>query len=250
MEELKPEDKNWFKHWFNSPFYTDVYSHRNNVDARKTVDFIIDKLKLNKDQFILDAACGIGRHSNLLGAYGYNVISFDLSLNLLKMAKKNCSANSNVKFINSDIRDTYFKINFDLVLNLFTSFGYFDSDEENFRFFKNIYCNLKDTGLLLFDYLNPNYLFRNLTVNSKRNIKDISVEEYRYFENGRINKNIKLAFGDKEFKYHESVKLYSFDELISNFSRIGFKLSNSFGSYQFDKFEESESERIILLLKK
>jgi len=79
----------WFKDWFASKDYLEVYKHRNMQDADSVIHLILENIKLNKNSKILDAACGAGRHSFLLKKLGYQVVGFDLSKTLLYVAREN-----------------------------------------------------------------------------------------------------------------------------------------------------------------
>ena len=122
----------WFKDWFNTSEYLNVYKHRNEEDAEFHIQLILDNVPLDPEAEILDMACGAGRHSIILARKKFNVTGVDLSENLLSVAKQTAeNENLKINFIQSDIRSFKTQKKFDLVLNLFTSFGYFETDEES-----------------------------------------------------------------------------------------------------------------------
>ena len=126
------KDRDWFKDWFASEEYLTVYNHRDSEDAEQLSDLIIETIKPNTGAWILDAACGAGRHGLYFSSKGYNVFGFDLSNNLLLKAKSEARLRKlNINLVQADIRKVCFKKRFFAVLNLFTSFGYFETDEEN-----------------------------------------------------------------------------------------------------------------------
>lgn len=237
--------KEWFKDWFASEFYLKVYKHRNNLEAESFLQFIIDDLKIEKCSRILDAACGAGRHLAFLQKKGFNAFGFDLSLPLLKVAKREIENNT---IINMDIRTVAFKQQFDYVFNLFTSFGYFETDDENFKFFVKIKDYLKHRGVIVFDYFNTDYLKKNLVQNSCKVIDDIKITETRNISSGRVNKIITLNNGIEEKSYVESVKLYSYFQLMENFEKLGYRIINKYGNYNGENFNIEKSERLILYL--
>ncbi len=241
--------KDWFKEWFNSDLYLKVYNHRGSEDAEKLVDLILSFINPVKQSKILDSACGVGRHSNYLAEKGFNVFGFDLSKNLLLEASERAKEkNLNVKYLLTDIRTACFKTKFDIILNMFTSFGYFENDEENFCFFRNAKSFLKDDGYLVIDYFNPIYLRSNLVVNSHKLFNDILIDEHRLFEGNRIKKKINIKNENDVFEFEESVALYEFCELKSRFEEMNFKILKTFGDYSGHDFVEEKSERIILIL--
>jgi len=241
----------WFKDWFSSKYYLDVYNHRNEKDADEIVNLILSQIKLKQNSNILDAACGVGRHAVKFAERNFNVTAFDLSTNLLEIGKK-CSDDRNLKinFIVSDLRNFWINKKFDLVVNLFTSFGYFESDEENFSFIKNSYQMLNPYGYYVFDYLNKEYLIKNIVPFSEKNIDGKSIREFRKIENERVIKEIKIVNNEEEIKFSESVRLYSYAELLQNFTQIGFKVFKTFGNYFGEKFNEKESNRCIIIFQK
>ena len=119
--------KEWFKDWFNTEEYLNVYRHRNEQDAKELIELILENINIHLGCNILDLACGAGRHSILFAQRGYKVSAVDLSKNLLKVALDAAiKAKVKINFIKADLRNLCIKPKFDLVVNLFTSFGYFD----------------------------------------------------------------------------------------------------------------------------
>ena len=181
-------NKNWYEHWFASEDYLDVYQHRNDEDSEKVVKLILSNIELNEDANILDAACGAGRHAINFAKKGFNVVGFDLSRTLLEIARKESEGlNLELSLKYGDLRTFYSEQKFDLIVSLFTSFGYFDSDEENFIFIYNAYNMLKTGGYYVLDYLNKNYLENNLIKNTVKTFEDKKIVENRKIIDGRVN---------------------------------------------------------------
>ena len=241
----------WFKDWFSSEEYNLVYLHRDDNDARKLLDLILKTTRLNKSSLILDGPCGAGRHLNYLNRLGFNVVGFDLSKPFLIQAKNNALAlGFNPSLIRADIRDVYFKREFDAVLNLFTSFGYFMSDEENFSYPRNAYSFLKKDGFFVLDYINKNYLTQNLVPSSLKKINSYTIEEKREIKEGRVIKTIKISGTNKSKEFYESVQLYSKDFILERFLSFGYSVLRIFGDYNGSEYNETTSERLIIIFKK
>ncbi|MBI9073416.1 MAG: class I SAM-dependent methyltransferase [Melioribacteraceae bacterium] len=239
--------KEWFKDWFASEEYLSVYQHRNESDAKIFFDLIFDNIQISEKAKVLDAACGAGRHAREFYKKGYNVFAFDLSKTLLNIASK---YDDNINYFNCDIRNVPVKkLSFNLIVNIFTSFGYFETDEENFRFINNAYELLKDNGYFVFDYLNKDYVEQNLVPKSERMINEKKIIERRSIKNGRVHKDIIISDGIDKSEFFESVMLYSKDQLVNEFEKIGFKIKHVFGSYSGDTFN-SKSDRVILICSK
>ncbi len=241
----------WFKDWFASKDYLDVYSHRDSSDADNLLNLILNNLKLENNTRILDAACGAGRHSIKLAEKGFKITAFDLSESLLEIAKNEAkNKNLQIDFINSDLRKFETNKKFDVVLSLFTSFGYFDTDEENFLFIKKAYNFLIKDGYYIIDFFNSEYVRNNLVSFSVKVINDKEIIEKRSIEKERVVKKIKIIGENREQNYVESVKLYSYNELVSNFKKIGFNEIQTFGNYSGEKFDQASSKRCIIFFQK
>ena len=147
----------WFKDWFASEDYLKVYNHRDSKDAQNLSNLIIKTINPQPKDFILDAACGAGRHGLYFAHKGYNVVGFDLSRTLLHKAREDAKSMGIIpNLVQADIRRVYFKQKFFAVLNLFTSFGYFETDEENFLFVEHSTKFLERNGFYILDYFNKN----------------------------------------------------------------------------------------------
>ena len=241
----------WFKDWFNTSEYLNVYKHRNEEDAEFHIQLILDNVPLDPEAEILDMACGAGRHSIILARKKINVTGVDLSENLLSVAKQTAeNENLKINFIQSDIRNFKTQKKFDLVLNLFTSLGYFETDEENFSVLKKAYDFLKPNRFFVLDYFNVEFLKKNLVELSKDKIGNEEIIQKRKIENGRVVKQISILANGKKRNYEESVKMYSDTELIDELRKIGFEIVKTFGDFLGSKFNKLESERLILICKK
>ncbi|MBN1301038.1 MAG: class I SAM-dependent methyltransferase [Melioribacteraceae bacterium] len=243
--------KEWFKKWFSSDEYLSVYSHRNEKDAQDIIRLITKTLKLKENANILDAACGAGRHSILLAEKGYNLTAFDLSRNLLKIAAENAlDLGVNINFICSDLRYASFRRKFDLILNMFTSFGYFDNDDENFSFFNNSKYFLSFNGYIVLDYFNEKFLKNNLVAFNEKKINGKIIKETRSIVDTRVVKKIAIEYDGKDHIFYETVKMYKVEHLENTFTNMGFKIENLFGDYKGNVFDQNNSERLIMFLKK
>ncbi len=243
--------QNWFKEWFGSEEYLNVYNHRDDEDAEIFLNSILKRIEIPERAEVLDAACGAGRHSIMLAKKGFSVTAFDLSEGLLKVARNRAmEENLDIDFIHSDIRSFSSQKTFDLVLNIFTSFGYFESDEENFSFFDKLNDLLKDGGYFVFDFLNKNFVEENLIPSSDKWINGKHISENRKIENGRVVKKITIESGSETNDYFESVKLYSSIEIINRLKENKLNIVEVLGNYEGDSYNEYESERLIILAKK
>lgn len=240
--------KDWFKDWFASGEYHKVYKHRDSKDAVLFWDTFSSRFNINSDAFILDAACGPGRYFNMLLEKNFKVAGFDLAMPLLKIARSHKPDNiENPMLFRADLREAAFRVKFDLILNMFTSFGYFESDEDNFRFITNCREYLTDNGIFVLDYMNETLVRNNLVPHSEKMIGDKKVVEERSINNGRVEKIINIYSGDDKTSFMESVKLYNKEELVSAITKPGYSIKEIWGSYAGEDFDRKTSERLIIL---
>jgi SAM-dependent methyltransferase len=247
-------DNHWYKTWFSNKFYLQLYKHRDTEDARNLINLIQRTVKLPADSKALDICCGAGRHSIELAKRGFNVTGFDLSAFLISEAKKELKRlkekNLNVKFLIKDMRNFDFKNSFHIAVNLFTSFGYFDNDSENFLIFENVSSSLRKNGFFVFDFLNGIYLKKNLIKSSKGKIGDNTVIQKRRIENNFVIKDIIIKSGLNEYRHSERLKLYELKELQIAFGNNRLRIENVFGDYFGNKYDLNKSARLIIFAKK
>jgi SAM-dependent methyltransferase len=240
----------WYREWFNDLDYLTLYQHRDESEAEQIINLIRAKIDLMPGSKILDLACGNGRHSIQLSKLGFKVTGLDLSETLLNIAKNNAISNNlNIDFVLGDMRHLNFENEFDMVVNLFTSFGYFSSDEENLKVIHNIHKALKPNGRFFIDYLNKDFLIRTLEPESVLETNGLTIIQKRKIENNRVLKDIIIRKKDKETIYNEAVTLYSLKDFTLFFDKAGLTLENTFGDYDGSPFSSSSS-RLVLTGKK
>jgi 2-polyprenyl-3-methyl-5-hydroxy-6-metoxy-1,4-benzoquinol methylase len=117
------------------------------MEANELVQLVINNIAIPKVKTVLDMAAGSGRHAVIFAKSGFNVTAVDLSENLLSIGKKYAEyENVNIEFVHSDIRQFNPNIKYHLILNLFTSMGYFEKDEENYFILRKAYELLENNG--------------------------------------------------------------------------------------------------------
>lgn len=240
--------KEWFGEWFNSPYYHILYKDRDHQEARLFIDNLTGFFHLEPEHKIMDLACGKGRHSIYLNEKGLNVTGLDLSEQNIQYASK--FENDTLKFRIHDMREPYSIQKFDFILNMFTSFGYFDSREENEETILSIAKALNSGGKFLLDFLNPYRVIHNL-VSEEIKIKDgIEFHICRNLQDGFIVKDIE--FEDDGLKYHfqERVKAIERFEFLEYFEHAGLKVRSIYGDYEFSEYHPENSDRMIFVAQK
>lgn len=240
--------KNWFKDWFGEE-YLAVYGHRDEADADKLIRLIMKHLPLSSEQLILDVACGNARHANLLARKNLRVVGVDLSRFLLRQASTNVQAKKYPLLVQADMRHLPFHPQFDVILSMFTSFGYFESDSENEAVLAEFAALLFDAGVLVIDFLNRQHVIEHLVPSSRKKTMGMDVEELRYIDNERVHKQIKVRKGKEQRVFHESVRLFTCSEIEKMLNSCRLNVISTFGDYDGQPYEENSNRMIIFAQK-
>lgn len=246
IQNQEDDNQNWYSSWFDTPYYHILYKDRNYREAQVFMDNLTHYLNLPEKAKVLDLACGKGRHSIYLNQLGYDVLGADLSENSIAEASKN--SNETLHFKVHDMREP-FEEKFDAIFNLFTSFGYFESDEDNLTTLKAIKESLSEYGFAVIDFMNVHNVIENLVPEEVKTVDEIDFHIKRYVEDGHIFKEI--DFEDQGRKYHftEKVKALTLKDFQDLMDEAGIFLLDIFGDYKLKKFHKTESERLIMIFK-
>jgi ubiquinone/menaquinone biosynthesis C-methylase UbiE len=236
--------------WYEQSFgqdYLVVYKHRDFQGAKNEVHKMVRWLELPPGAEIFDLCCGMGRHSLTLADYGFKVTGMDLSEVLLQEAGR-LDPDGKVQWLKGDMRHIPLTQQFDAVVNLFTSFGYFSNEAENEQVLQEISRLLKDEGKFLIDFLNPAYVEANLVPKSLRHEGDLEIEETRAITDGYVRKHIVIrANGQKPREYVEQVRLYRLSDFKRMLAMAGLAIDQVYGHYDGTPYDEQQSPRLILI---
>jgi SAM-dependent methyltransferase len=240
--------KDWFASWFDTKYYHTLYRSRDDEEAKNFITSLVSKLNLPEKSYVLDLACGKGRHSRTLEKLGMRVLGADLSKESIKSAKK--KENKNLKFLVHDMREVIDGESFDCVFNLFTSFGYFENNHENEKVLKGISQMLSPNGLFVFDYLNLERALDNLVTEETKEIDGIEFNIQRAFDGNFIRKRIEVKDKGVSFQFEEKVRGFQFNQLKEMMLKDGLKPITIFGNFKLEAYDEKNSERMIIICKK
>lgn len=243
---MNKDTTQWYASWFDSPFYHILYQDRDHSEAHQFMDNLTQYLNLPDQAKILDLACGKGRHSIYLNSLGYDVTGVDLSENSIAYAKQ--FENNTLHFQVHDMCQPY-RQEFDAVFNLFTSFGYFDKEEDNMNTIKAIKQDLNEFGFGVIDFMNTDYIIANLVPEDIKTVNGIDFHQKRYVRDGYIIKNIEFEHEGEEFVFQERVKAFSLTDFETMFEEAGVYLLDVFGDYRLRKFHKGTSERLVMIFK-
>ena len=242
----------WFQTWFNTPYYHILYSDRNYEEAEHFITLLVQDLNMQAGSKIIDLACGKGRHSVFLNKKGFDVLGLDLSEESIK--HNQTFANPSLKFEVHDMRNEIFpdvsaqKV--DAVFNLFTSFGYFDSPEEDRKIFKSINNVLLPGGFFVLDFLNEKWVKNTLVPEEKLVKQGIEFKIKKKIENQFVIKDIHFTAEDKEHHYYERVKLHSPETIKEYAAELGLETVKTYGDYSLGEYDAESSPRCISVFRK
>lgn len=230
----------WYREWFGEE-YLELYSYRDEEEARQQVGFFergIGRI----DGFLLDLACGKGRHLSEFISRGYRAAGCDLSYTLLRTGM---SENGPMPVCCADMRQLPFRDQtFSGLASFFTSFGYFEQEQENVRALGEMSRVMQPAAPFLFDYLNVDRELSKLVPGERRDTDLGTVEIERWFDQGQRMFNKRITIGSRRFL--ERVRAYTLDELESLFARCGLAVRQVCGDFNGARYH-SGSPRLIIL---
>lgn len=241
--------KEWFEDWFNTPYYHLLYNNRNDEEASRFISNLVAYLAIDvSTSHILDLACGKGRHSIYLNKLGFRVTGVDLSENSIHEAQQH--TNNRLDFRVHDMRQIIQNESFSHVFNLFTSFGYFEHEEDNVSVLRAIEAMLKPNGIVVIDFMNASKAIKNLVEKAIVSRGEIDFHIQKHYDGKHIYKNIRFeAEGDK-YNYTEKVQALKLNDFISLLSATKLQLITTFGDFDLNPYSENDSDRLIIVAKK
>ena len=243
----------WYEEWFWSDAYTRVYDHRDEEEAEQLVDLIEHEMSPAPNAHLLDIGCGRGRHTRTLARRGYRVTGIDLSEKAIEAARAEAAdegLDATTSFHVGDMREPVCDGCADGVVNLFTSFGYFEEDAENERALAAMTTALRSGGWFLQDFLNAPVVADSLGASERETEDGITIHQDRWIEDGRVNKKITIHHDGQTDTFEESVRLFTLYDLKEMYARVGLDLVELFGDYDGGDYKPDESPRLLLHARK
>lgn len=237
-------DPPWYTRAFDAP-YLEVYGHRDAAEAEAATHHLLEPLGL-PGRRVLDLACGAGRYGAAVARRGAAVVGLDLSAVLLAKGQRDAPE---LALVRGHMRHLPFTAAcFDLVLCMFTSFGYMESATEDRAVLGEIRRVLRPGGLLVLDLFNAMSLRRNLVAETQRRAGPYEVCERRRVDaSGVVIKEIELRSGDEVHCYRESVRLWPREALLAAMVAAGLEPRQLWGSYSAATFDSATSPRLVVL---
>lgn len=224
--------------WYETAFgteYLNRYAHRDDEEARRDVSAIIGLIDPPRDEPLLDLGCGAGRHLLALHEAGFShLVGLDLSKELIGIAKRRIEEADieNVELLCRDMRRIPHRDHFATILSMFTTFGYFPTEEEDAEVLRAAYLALRPGGRLLIDTIAREKTIAELVPSEERQEGDRTLLVRRWItdDGRRVEKETNVVDENGTSTLHESVRLYAPRELATMLSRVGFGGVEVYGS--------------------
>ncbi len=240
----------WFKDWFNSPYYHQLYFNRDQEEAAAFIDKLINHLNPKSGSKLLDVACGKGRHSIHLAEKGFDVTGIDLSEYSIAEALK--FETDRLHFYRHDMRLPFWINYFDYAFNFFTSFGYFKTAREHDNSIRTIAQSLVSSGIFVLDYLNVHYAEDHLVHRFDKEIDGVNYFITKWLDETHFYK--KIVVEDEALEepliYTEKVAKFSLGDFTEMLAYQGLQIQEVYGDYNFANYHVKNSPRLILVAKK
>jgi len=242
--------QSWFKDWFNSPYYHQLYSNRNDEEAALFINNLLSFLQPEASSRMLDVACGKGRHAMQMASKGYDVTGIDLSEESIAAAQMH--EHEQLHFFTHDMREQFRSDYYHYVFNFFTSFGYFKTPEEDQRAIRSMTSALVANGILVIDYLNVAIPEKTLVPSFETKIGEVDFLVTRWQNEKHLFKKIDIEdhLINESFEFSEQVakfRLHDFEQLLQ---ANEMEITHVFGNYALEKFDVEQSPRLIIVAKK
>jgi len=244
----------WYKDAFDE-YYTEVYWHRDEEEARKFAAFLNNRIPL-RGLRVLDVCCGEGRHMRALRDVG--AICFGLDLSGALLGKLKGKAPSDTPLIaRGDMRSLPFKREcFDLCINMFTSLGYFEERRDELQVLQEVSRILKPGGHFVLDYMNSHWVRSNLEPRTVRARGELIIEETRRLlpERRILEKRTVIRSASTPSvevrDYIERLALFDRPVLEQMLGDTGFDIVSLHGDYEGGPFQEKSSTRLLIVSRK
>lgn len=243
----------WYQSFFGED-YLRIYTPF--LPAEKTareVTNILNLLNLSPGSSILDLCCGHGRHAIPLAQRGYVMTGQDLSETFLRRARTEAEAQATkVRWTQSDMKTIPFTSEFDAVINIFTSFGYLENEEEDLVVLRQVHKALKPGGLFLLETVNQPRVIRLFSPYGIIHYDDgLIVLEERHIDLLRSRNEVRVTMlhpDGQRTEHKQSVRIYTLTELTRMLEAVGLQVQAFYGD--LDGSTHTMDSRLVVLSKK
>jgi SAM-dependent methyltransferase len=245
----------WYVDFFRND-YLDVYGHTFTYErAVKEAGFVASILDLKTDASVLDLCCGQGRHAVEFAKRGLRVTGLDLNQQYLELTRRAAeAAKVKLETVAADMREIPFENTFDAIVNMYSSFGYLESEADDLKVLQSAVKALKSGGQLLLDMLNREWAVANYIQNDwHTGADDTLYVERRDLDLATSRMHVHFIVIDKDNRRRESIghiiRLYTLTEMTRLLDRVGLKVTAVFGGFDNESYA-IETRRMIIVARK
>lgn len=243
-------DLPWYQTFFDEDYLRMYAPFLPKERTLREVENLIRLLNLSPQSMVLDLCCGTGRHTIPLARQGMHMVGLDLSKTLLYYAQNEAeTANIAIQWVNSDMRRIPFEQKFDAIINIFTSFGYLEDDEEDQKVLQQVQRALKPNGLFLLESVYQPRVLRSFTSHGILRYDDgLIVFEERHFDLAASRNEVlaTLLYPDgRRIEHKQSMRVYTLTELTHMLEKAGLQLQASYGA--LDASPLTLDSRLVLI---
>jgi SAM-dependent methyltransferase len=242
----------WYVDFFRND-YLNVYGHMfTDERAEKESAFVSSALDLQPGASVLDLCCGQGRHSVQLAKRGLKVTGLDLNPDYVELAQQAAIAHHvAIETVAADMRDIPFENKFDAIVNMYSSFGYLESETEDLKVLESAARALKTSGRLLLDMLNREWAIDNYIPNDWHTGADGTLYiERRDLDLATSRMHVHFIVVDPNGGRRESIghniRLYTLTEMMRLLERVGLRQTAVFGGFDSEPYAISTRRMIII----
>jgi len=245
----------WYVDFFRGD-YLNVYGHTFTEErAEKESSFVASALELKPGASVLDLCCGQGRHSIQLAKRGLRVTGLDLNPEYLELAKQAAKASKvTIETIAADMRRIPFENQFDAIVNMYSSFGYLESEAEDLKALESAAKALKAGGRILLDMLNREWAIDNYVQNDWHTGADGTLYvERRDLDLATSRMHVHFIVVDPKGSRRESIghiiRLYTLTEMTRLLERVGLHVTAVFGGFDGEAYAIGTRRMIVVARK-
>ncbi len=244
----------WYRTFFGDAYLRIYAAFLTPERTAQEVEGIVTLLALPPGSRILDLACGYGRHAIPLAERGYQVTGQDLSAEFLAKAKADADARGvPMRWVHSDMREIPFADEFDAVINIFTAFGYLESEADDLKVLRQVHKALKPGGVFLQEMRHRESLIRHYLPSTITRHEDglLVLEEHQFnLLTSRNEVRVTVLHPDgQRAEYHHAARIYSLTELARMLEEAGLKVEASYGGLDGSRLT-LDSRRLAVLSRK
>ena len=251
----------WYESFFDEQYLKEYAEVLSPDRTQKEVDFITSTLNLPQvapnatgGVRVLDLCCGHGRHTVELATAGYSMVGQDLSAIFINLAKEAAAErNLQIQFAQTDMREIPFEGEFDAIINMFSSFGYFGDDTEDLNVLNAVARALKPAGKFLIDLINAPRLIRDFRAQRWEELSDgtsvLTQRNYNLLTGNNEEFRAYIAPDGSKREVHLTCRLYFYSEFAKMLNCAGLPPIRVFGDFDGSEYAW-DSKRMIVLAEK